>query len=101
MVFDDYLDEQPQGSEPNGGQAEPRKGSYWLAAVVCHYGNVHGGHYVTMTRKSGLSPWYRYDDDLVTKFAGDLQHESSSIYMLAYIKEDSTPSVAIHRLASP
>jgi ubiquitin carboxyl-terminal hydrolase 22/27/51 len=54
---------------------------YWLAAAVCHIGELDGGHYVSYARHGGA--WYRCDDAWVTPVTPE-EVGACKAYMLFY-----------------
>ncbi|KAL3130987.1 Ubiquitin C-terminal hydrolase 22 [Trebouxia sp. C0009 RCD-2024] len=73
-------------SGQQGAIAEAFKGStaYSLHAVVCHTGNLLGGHYIGYVRSGAL--WYQFDDARVT-LVPEQHVRMSNAYMLFYLQQ--------------
>jgi ubiquitin carboxyl-terminal hydrolase 22/27/51 len=61
--------------------ATPAACRYWLAAAVCHLGELEGGHYIAYVRNGG--EWFRCDDAWVTRVAAE-EVQAAHAYMLFY-----------------
>ncbi len=57
-----------------------KEAKYRLFAVINHYGNVFGGHYISVLKNRADDRWYRYDDATVTPV-----DESSILSEAAYV----------------
>ncbi len=59
--------------------------TYDLTAIICHYGNANGGHYIAYGRNHLTDDWYEYDDsnckkvDIITVL-------NAQAYVLFYTK---------------
>tara|TARA_B100000941_G_C28480796_1_gene542023 strand:+ start:619 stop:1500 length:882 start_codon:yes stop_codon:yes gene_type:complete len=61
------------------------KNIYNLYGIVCHTGNLMGGHYFTYIKNSDNN-WYKYNDDIVTTTTND-QIITENAYCLFYSKK--------------
>lgn len=103
-----YLDEDSR--DPNENY------EYALHGVLVHCGDLNIGHYYAFIKPSSNGPWYKFDDDKVTKatmkevlednFGGDTVPDpllrptrpasfwrNASAYMLVYIKKTKVPEI--------
>ena len=62
-----------------------------LFGVICHYGNLHGGHYICYTRRirhiNGeymYTPWYKCNDEIVNEVTEDEVINNKLAYILFY-----------------
>ncbi|XP_070710471.1 ubiquitin carboxyl-terminal hydrolase 47-like [Pempheris klunzingeri] len=66
--------------------------TYDLYAVVTHFGNLAGGHYISLIKSFETQKWYHFNDDVVKGVeqplfeAGDKYLRSSTAYLLMYRK---------------
>jgi ubiquitin C-terminal hydrolase len=61
-------------------------GTYVLVSVICHSGNVHGGHYVCYVRRSPVSQWYHISDSSVSEANSDSWKQRDA-YILFYQRQ--------------
>jgi ubiquitin carboxyl-terminal hydrolase 22/27/51 len=64
---------------------------YWLAAAVCHMGELDGGHYVSYTQHGGQ--WYRCDDAWVSAVSAE-EVAACKAYLLFYAAHAVTAHAA-------
>jgi ubiquitin C-terminal hydrolase len=71
--------------------ADRATGDYHLFGVVCHFGDLMGGHYTCIVKDSKTKNWYSISDSSVSEcHERDAQH--SGAYILFYQPDPSTPS---------
>jgi ubiquitin carboxyl-terminal hydrolase 7 len=114
--FPDTFDASPYLSE-DADQSEPY--IYQLHGVLVHSGDLNAGHYYAFLKPTKDGPFYRYDDDRVTRstmrevlednFGGELGHTNgyskarkptstirqNSAYMLVYIRQSRLDQVLL------
>lgn len=64
---------------------------FTLFGVICHFGNLNGGHYINYTRRIRnindeyiYTPWFRCNDELVNPVAQDEVINNKLAYILFY-----------------
>ena len=62
-----------------------------LFGVICHFGNLNGGHYINYTRRirhiNGeyiYTPWYRCNDEVVNQVSQEEVINNKLAYILFY-----------------
>ena len=74
---------------PEGTHRSPAPSiGYELYGVVCHRGNLSGGHYVSFVRTGGR--WYRCDDAWIVEVT-EAEVLASQAYLLYYQHQDTCP----------
>ena len=64
---------------------------FTLFGVICHFGNLNGGHYINYTRRIRhindehiYTPWYRCNDEVVNPVSQDEVVNNKLAYILLY-----------------
>ncbi|XP_053199074.1 ubiquitin carboxyl-terminal hydrolase 7 [Scomber japonicus] len=71
---------------------------YDLYAIVNHFGNIMGGHYIAQIKSFETGAWYQFDDHTVKSvqhsffMSGKKSLRSSSAYLLMYRKVSKHPT---------
>ncbi|KAF5832245.1 hypothetical protein DUNSADRAFT_11945 [Dunaliella salina] len=65
------------------GQEPPQGAGYQLSTVICHKGDITGGHYVAYVRNMGA--WFRCDDAWVTMVTEE-EVAQCQAYMLFFVQ---------------
>ncbi|MDR1012925.1 MAG: hypothetical protein LBL38_01495, partial [Lactobacillales bacterium] len=61
-------------------------GSYELNSIICHFGTLNGGHYISYVKNNGQ--WFRCDDSSVTLVSEkEALSQTSAAYVLLYSKK--------------
>eukprot|EP00795_Rhopilema_esculentum_P010621 gene10621-19361_t len=62
--------------------------TYDLCAVITHFGNVGGGHYIAYAKNCINGKWYEFNDSLISEVS-EYVVESTEAYVLFYSKRSS------------
>jgi ubiquitin carboxyl-terminal hydrolase 8 len=66
-------------------------GDYHLFGVVCHSGDLMGGHYTCVVKDSRTNKWYSISDSSVSE-CGESAAQHSGAYILFYQPDPTAPS---------
>jgi ubiquitin C-terminal hydrolase len=58
-------------------------GDYHLMGVICHQGEMEGGHYTCVTKDPGSKKWFNISDSSVEEVTTSGAHQDSA-YILIY-----------------
>eukprot|EP00112_Aurelia_sp_Birch-Aquarium-sp1_P006936 Seg1757.2 transcript_id=Seg1757.2/GoldUCD/mRNA.D3Y31 product="Ubiquitin carboxyl-terminal hydrolase 20" protein_id=Seg1757.2/GoldUCD/D3Y31 len=72
-----------------GKDGDSKFTTYDLCAVITHFGNVGGGHYVAYAKNSINNKWYEFNDSSVYEVS-EYQVENAEAYVLFYNKRSSS-----------
>mmetsp|Transcript_42310 Transcript_42310/g.64888 ORF Transcript_42310/g.64888 Transcript_42310/m.64888 type:complete len:160 (+) Transcript_42310:4156-4635(+) len=60
---------------------------YDLFGIICHYGSLTYGHYISMVKNPYDQQWYKYDDQFRIQIQ-ESQIQKENAYILFYIRKD-------------
>ena len=71
--------------------SDKQNNKFTLFGVICHFGNLNGGHYINYTRRIRhindeyiYTPWYRCNDEVVNQVSNDEVINNKLAYILFY-----------------
>ena len=71
--------------------SDKQNNKFTLFGVICHFGNLNGGHYINYTRRIRhindehiYTPWYRCNDEVVNQVSHDEVINNKLAYILFY-----------------